>query len=267
MVALVDERFARRHFGSASAAVGQRILVWKPESEASPTAPAATAKNPAENPFIESWSEIIGVVGTIRHRADRDSNRPTIYHAQSQERGNFLSVVVRTADQPPTALADAVRAATLATDPNIPIYHVRTLPEVERRGYWHVQFYTQLFVVFGLVALLLACIGIYGVMAYNVSLRTQELGLRMALGAQAGDVVRMVVRRGLQLVLLGLGTGLVAAFCLAQLLTGILYGVSPHDPPTFATVPLLLAVVAVMACWIPSRRATLIAPAAALRAE
>lgn len=266
-VAIVDERFARRHFGSVAAAVGQRVLVWKPESDAFPSASPAPAKKPSEHPFVETWSEIVGVVGTIRHRADRDNNRPTIYHAQSQERGNFLSVVVRATDQSPTALADAVRAATLATNSNIPIYHVRTLQEVERRGYWHVRFYTQLFVAFGLVALLLACIGIYGVMSYNVSLRTQELGLRMALGAQAGDVVRMVVQRGLSLVGLGLGAGLVAAFSLAQLLSGILYGVSPHDPPTFAAVPLLLAAVAVLACWLPSRRATLIAPASALRAE
>lgn len=264
MVALVDEMFARRHFGQPQAALGKRLMMWKPETEK--TAAPAGGKVPSETPMGKILCEIVGVVGTIRHRVDQESTRPTIYLAQSQERGNFLSLVVRTKGDP-AQLADAVREATLATNRNIPIYHVRTLADVERRGYWHIRFFTQLFVVFGCVAVLLACIGIYGVMAYNVSLRTQELGLRMALGAQAGDVVRMVVQRGLGLVGLGLGAGLVAAFSLAHLLTGLLYGVSPHDPPTFATVPVLLAAVAVLACWLPSRRATLIAPASALRAE
>jgi putative ABC transport system permease protein len=264
MVALVDEMFARRHFGGAAAAVGKRLAVLNPEAMKS-TGPAA-GKGPPPEPSAKEWVEIVGVVGNIRHRADRETNRPTIYGAQSQENINFLFVTLRTVGDP-ASFAEAVREATLATNPNIPIYYVRPMPNVELRGYWHVRFFTQLFVVFGLVALLLACIGIYGVMAYNVSLRTQELGLRMALGAQAGDVVRMVVQRGLSLVGLGLAAGLVAAFSLVHLLAGILYGVSPHDPPTFAVVPLLLAAVAVLACWIPSRRATRIAPASALRAE
>jgi putative ABC transport system permease protein len=264
-VALVDELFARRNFGSAQAALGQRLRPWEPAARQAPV--QLTPKpDDAESSRPKGWVEIVGVVGNIRHRADRETKRPTIYYAHRQEPGNFLSVVLRTSGDP-TALADAARNATLATNRDIPIYYVRTLEDVERRGFWHVRFFTELFSVFGLVALLLACIGIYGVMSYNVSLRTQELGLRMALGAQAGDVVRMVVQRGLKLVGLGLVIGIVAAFSLAHLLTGILYGVTPHDPPTFAVVPLLLAAVAVLACWLPSRRAVLIAPASALRAE
>jgi putative ABC transport system permease protein len=265
LVALVDEMFARRNFGSVQAALGQRLKPWVPAGQQT-TTPRDTKEGTAEQMPPKGWAEIVGVVGNIRHRADRETKWPTIYYAHRQELGNFLSVVVRTAGNP-AALAESARNATLATNRGIPIYYVRTQEEVERRGFWPVRFFTELFTVFGLVALLLACIGIYGVMSYNVSLRTQELGLRMALGAQAGDVVRMVVQRGLQLVGLGLVAGLVAAFSLAHLLAGILHGVSPHDPPTFAAVPLLLAAVAVLACWLPSRRAVRIAPASALRAE
>jgi putative ABC transport system permease protein len=264
---LVDELFARRHFGSADAALGQRVKQWIPDGAKPAVAPAS----PGEAAMIArmtSWVEIVGVVGNIRHRADQETSRPTVYFAPHQEPAhcNFLSIVLRTNGNP-TALADAARDATLATNRDIPIYYLRTLREMEFRSFWQVRFFTHLFLVFGGVALLLACIGIYGVMAYNVSLRTRELGLRMALGAQAEDVVRMVVQRGLTLVGIGLAAGLVASFSLAQLLANNLYGVSPHDPPTFAAVPLLLAAVAVVACWLPSRRATRIAPSTALRAE
>jgi predicted permease len=267
LVAIVDERLARREFGSVANALGKRIRRWRPEGGES-AAPSASSMEAAAIARMTSWAEIVGVMGNIRHRADQESSRPTLYYATHQEPAdsNFLSVVLRT-ESHPAALADAARDATLATNRDIPIYYLRPLQETEFRSFWQVRFFTHLFIVFGGVALLLACIGIYGVMSYHVSLRTRELGLRMALGAQAEDVVRMVVQRGLVLVGIGLGTGLVASFSLAQLLAHHLYGVSPHDPPTFAVVPLLLATVAVVACWLPSRRATRIAPASALRAD
>jgi ABC-type antimicrobial peptide transport system permease subunit len=132
---------------------------------------------------------------------------------------------------------------------------------------WKRHFFGYLFTAFAAVALLLASIGIYGVMAYSVAQRTQEIGVRMALGAQPREIIGMVIRQGARLVGLGLALGFVAAYFTAQLLAGNLYGVSPHDPPTFALVPLLLAAVALVACWLPSRRATLIDPIIALRAE
>lgn len=266
MVALVDERFARRNFGSPEAALGKRLKPWglPAEKTLAPTTPAEGEAGPPHP--AKPWIEIVGVVGNIRHRADQETTRPTIYYAQSQERGNFLSVVVRTRGDP-AALGEAVREATFATNPNIPIYYVRPLREVEFRAFWQNRFFAQLFVVFGLVALLLACVGLYGVMAYNVSLRTRELGLRMALGAQPGDIIGMVVQHGLKLVGFGLAVGLAAAVSFAQLLASTLHGVSPHDPPTFAAVPLLLAAVAVLACWLPSRRAVRLCPCVALRQE
>jgi len=263
-VVIVDEVFAKRHFGSIDAALGRRIKIWEPGLEKAAIPHPVLEMGPKINP-AQVWAEIVGVVGTVRHRLDRPTNWPTIYYALRQCPSNFLSIVIR-ANGKPSRWAETAREATLATDRGIPIYHVRPLSEVELLRFPQVRFFTRLFLVFGVVALLLACIGIYGVMSYSVSLRTQELGLRMALGAQAGDVVRMVIRHGLGLVGLGLGAGLVAAFSLAHLLSGILHGVSPHDPPTFAVVPLLLATVALVACWLPSRRATLVPPSSALRA-
>ena len=137
---------------------------------------------------------------------------------------------------------------------------------VVAESYWAQRFFSRLFTSFALTALFLAAIGIYGVMAYSVTQRTQEIGLRMALGAPPAQVIRLFLRQGLRLVMLGLVLGFAGAWIVARLLTSLLYGVSPHDPPTFAIVPIILAAVALLACWLPSRRATRIDPNAALRA-
>jgi putative ABC transport system permease protein len=253
-VCVVDETFAKKHFGNPAAALGQRI------------AAVGFIKDAHGN----ATAEIIGVVGTIRHYLDRDERDPTIYAAQSQFPVAFLSVVMRTVDDPVRLISDnSVRDTVLAVNRSIPIYDAFPLEEVLLRSdtVWPRRFFGWLFTVFGCVALFLACIGIYGVMSYSVTQRTQELGVRIALGAQPKEVIRLVVRHGLQLIGCGLGAGFIAAYALANLLTGVLYGVSPHDPPTFATVPLLLAAVALFACWLPSRRATMIEPNSALRAE
>lgn len=260
-VAVVDEAFAVRHFGSPAAALGRRFSPYEsePGSKGGATATEAMPSGPME---------IIGVVGTIRHRLDREQQQPTVYFPQSQDPLNFLSLVLRTRGDP-LGLAEAARDTTLAVNRDIPIYDVFPLEQVVMRtdGVWQRKFFGYLFTVFGAVALFLACIGIYGVMSYNVTQRTQEIGVRMALGAQPAEVIRLVVGQGVRLVGYGLGAGFIAALALANLLAGVLYGVSPHDPPTFAAVPLLLAAVALVACWLPSHRATRIAPSAALRAE
>jgi ABC-type antimicrobial peptide transport system permease subunit len=167
----------------------------------------------------------------------------------------------------PSSFVTAARETVLGLDRELPIYYVLSMDDVLVRTIWQRQFFGYLFTVFGGVALFLACIGIYGVMSYSVAQRTQEIGVRMALGAQPTEVINLVVRGGLRLVGYGLGAGFVAAFLLANLLAGNLYGVSPHDPPTFTAVPVLLAAVALFACWLPSRRATRIDPMAALRGE
>lgn len=262
LVAIVDETIAVRHFGSAGAALGQRIVnrnAGKPVAHGSGQAIA-------EPPFLE----IVGVVGAIRHRLDRPNPEPTVYVAHSQYRTNFLSVVIRTREDPMWLLhRNAVRDAVLAVNRDIPIYNPLTLEEVlmSSETVWPRRFFGWLFAMFGLIALFLACIGIYGVMSYNVTQRVREIGIRLALGAPPPAVLGLIVRFGLRLVGWGLGLGLVAALVLSNLLVGVLYRVVPHDPVTFVVVPLLLAAVALLACWLPGRRAVRIDPNAALRSE
>ncbi len=251
-VVIVDERFARRQFGSVAAAVGARVTEYD-ETIRAHGSPVTL--------------EIIGVVGNIRHNLDQSDDVPTAYTSHRQWPEHFQSAVLRTRGDP-AAFVPLVRDTVLAVNREIPIYDVFTLEDVLLRSetVWPRRFFGFLFTFFGAVALFLACIGIHGVMSYHVSQRVQELGIRVALGAQPREIIRLIVHQGLRLVALGLIVGLGASLILANLLSGLLFGVSPHDPPTFAAVPLLLAAVALFACWLSSRRATLIAPHAALRA-
>ena len=252
-VAVVDERFAQLHFGSAAAAVGSHLTEFE--------------EHPTPNSTPTTY-DIIGVVGSIRHHLDQTEDRPTVYTSHLHWPEAFQSAVIRTKGDP-SQFVTLARETVMAVNREIPIYDVFTLEDVMLRSetVWPRRFFGFLFTLFGAVALFLACIGIYGVMSYNVTQRLQELGVRVALGAQPRQIIRLVVRNGARLVAWGLATGVVAAFLLSNLLSGVLYGVSPRDPPTFATVPLLLAAVALVACWLPGRRATLIEPNAALRAE
>jgi len=253
-VAIVDEQFVRKHFPNYAAqphgVIGKRFR---------------SLTKPGEKP---DWLEIVGVVGVTRRFFDRDETIGCCYVPHAQTPGNFMSVALRVTGDPASYLS-AARSEVLAWNKDMPIYSEMPLQTAINRSesMWRRSFFGTLFGAFAMVALLLATIGIYGVMAYSVAQRTQEIGVRMALGAQPGDVIRMVVRQGVRLVGTGLTVGFIAAFFLAQLLAGNLYGISPHDPPTFACVPLLLAAVALLACYIPSRRATLINPIEALRAE
>lgn len=247
-VAIVDETFARDYFGSPQNAIGRRVRTIDQMDE--PLVPI----------------EIIGVVGNIRHRLDRSDQKPTCYVAHSQNPINFMSVVMRIKSDPESYAALA-QSEVLKLNPDMPIYYAFSLDQVLLQTVWTRQFFSHLFSLFAAIALFLACIGIYGVMSYSVSQRTQEIGVRMALGAQPREVISMVVRQGFRLIFLGLVSGLVCAAVAVQFFAGYLYGVSPHDPPTFILVPLALAVIALVACYLPSRRATRIDPMVALRAE
>ena len=251
-VVVVDEIFARKFFPNEDP-IGKRFH---------------TQGKPGEPPH---WLEIVGVAGVVRRWVDRDDSPPTFYLAYEQDTANFMSVMLRVRGDPAAFLKTdgPLRTAVVAVNPDIPLYWNYTLQDAIDRSdsVWKRHFFGYLFTAFAAVALLLASIGIYGVMAYSVAQRTQEIGVRMALGAQPREIIGMVIRQGARLVGLGLALGFVAAYFTAQLLAGNLYGVSPHDPPTFALVPLLLAAVALVACWLPSRRATLIDPIIALRAE
>jgi putative ABC transport system permease protein len=175
-------------------------------------------------------------------------------------------LAVRTSVEP-LNLVNAIRQEVMALDRNVPIASVRTMEQIMATVTVQPRFNMILLGIFAAVALVLAAVGIYGVLSYSVTQRTHEIGLRLALGAQQGEVLKLVVRQGMILALLGVAIGLAASFALTRLLTGLLYGVSATDPLTFIVIALLLTMVALMACWIPARRATKVDPMIALRHE
>jgi putative ABC transport system permease protein len=175
-----------------------------------------------------------------------------------------VTLIVR-AEKDPAALTASVREAVKAVDPEVPLYSVRTLDELVSERTAQRRLAVMLITVFAAVALLLAAVGIYGVMSYAVAQRTQEIGIRMALGAERQDILRMVLRHGGLMAVTGIGLGVVVALGLARLITSLLFQVSATDPPTFSIVPLVLIGVALVACYIPARRATRVDPLVALR--
>jgi putative ABC transport system permease protein len=167
----------------------------------------------------------------------------------------------------PTSMATAVRNAVAAIDPEQPVFDISTMDERLAASVAPRRFNLVLLASFALLAMLLAGVGIYGVVSYSVSQRTHEVGIRMALGAQRRDVLKLIVAQGMVLLLMGIGVGLIGAFLLTRFLAALLYGVRPTDSATFAAVSLLLAAVAIVACCIPARRATRVDPVVALRYE
>jgi putative ABC transport system permease protein len=242
-VVIVNDSLAKKYFGSANNALGKRLTVWRDEKFA---------------------REIIGVVGDTKAGSLEDENTPQIYvpHAQDSDWG-VMAMVFRTAGDP-AALAPAVRHEVQAIDKDQPIYNVRTMDEVVVNSIRTRRVSMVLFAAFAGAALLLAALGIYGVMAYSVTQRVREIGIRMALGAQTGDVLRMIVRQGMALAAVGVSVGLVGALALSRVLASLLFGTDAIDPLTFAAIPVLLGLVALLACYFPARRAARIDPNQAL---
>jgi putative ABC transport system permease protein len=183
-------------------------------------------------------------------------------HAQDSQ-WNFMGLVIRTAGDP-AAFATTLRREVQALDKDQPIYNVRTMNDVVANSLGTRRVSMQLFAVFACAALLLAALGIYGVMAYSVTQRTQEIGIRMALGAQRSDVLALVIRQGMTLTVTGVIVGLAGAFALTRLMANLLFGVAAIDPLTFVAIPLLLLFVALVACYLPARRAARLNPTVAL---
>jgi putative ABC transport system permease protein len=177
-----------------------------------------------------------------------------------------MTLAVR-ASVDPMNLANAVRQEVWAVDPGVPISDVRTMEQILVNVTAQPRFNTILLGIFAAVAMALAGVGIYGVLSYSVTQRRREVGVRIALGARQGDVLRLVIRQGMRLTLLGAGIGLAASFVLTRLMAGLLYGVSATDPAIFTLLTMLLILVALLACWIPARRAAKVDPIIALRYE
>jgi len=167
----------------------------------------------------------------------------------------------------PTALVSSVRNQIRVLDPAMAVYNIQTMQEHLRDAFFLPRLAATLFGVFGAIGLILAVVGLYGVMSYSVSRRTREIGIRMALGAQARQVQHLIVRQGLVLTAIAVAIGLPAAFALAKLFTSVLYGIHNDDPATFAVVPVFLTLIALMACWLPARRAARVDPQIVLRCE
>jgi putative ABC transport system permease protein len=209
---------------------------------------------------------VIGIVGDAKHYFLGEDAQPQMYEAYSQAPGIFATVVVRTTVDP-MSLAEPVRQAVWKVDGDQPMWKVRTVESLIDRSVANDRFLMALMGVFAALALALTIIGLYGVMSYAVSQRTQEIGVRMALGAGARNIHRMVLRQGMTLVLIGVVIGLTASWLLTRLMANLLFGVSATDSLTFGSIPLVLTLVALMACWIPARRATKVDPIIALRYE
>jgi putative ABC transport system permease protein len=209
------------------------------------------------------WREIIGVTGDINHGGLEKNANPELYLPGF----NSSMTIVARVNADPASLAGAFRAQVRELDRELPVTDVRTMEEVVARSVASPRFYTLLFGVFAAVALLLAAAGVYGVMTYSVAQRAHEIGVRMALGAEARDALRLVIGRSIKQALLGVTLGLLASLALTRLMKELLFGVSPYDPLTLAGIASLLTAMALLAAFVPARRATKVDPVVALRNE
>ncbi len=212
--------------------------------------------------FEHRWYSVVGVVGNIRENPVSRA-QPTVYLPEASAYG---TLIVRTAVEPSSLIKD-VETQVWKVDKDLPFYKVATLEQIRSGTLGSFSYLSALMGIFSLICLLLAAVGIYAVLAFLVGERTHEIGIRMALGAEKTDVLRMVIRQALAPVLIGIGIGIAAALGLARFLSSMLFGVKPTDPPTYIAVSLILVAVALLACYVPARRATKVDPMVALRYE
>jgi predicted permease len=253
-VVMVSENLAREMWGTPSVAIGKRLR---------------------ESPMMP-WHEVIGVIQDVREKGVQETSPEIVYWPALMENPfgpgpaqavRTVTIVIRSDRAGTESFLNEARSAVWSVNSELPLASVRTMQEVYDKSVAQTSFTLVMLGIAGAMALALGVIGIYGVMSYTVSQRKREIGIRLALGARAGDVLQMVLRQGTKLALVGVVIGIVAAFALTRLMTGLLFGVTPHDPLTFVAVAVLLILVALLACYIPARRATLIDPIIALRYE
>jgi len=245
-VVIVNAALVHRYFPGEDP-IGKRIKFSKPTEQ-------------------DGWQSIIGVVGDGKQDSLRAEVEPEIYQSHLQRAQDNMTLVVRAVTDPQT-LISAVREQIRALDPNLPIYDIKTMRAVVDESVARERFIALLLIVFAALALTLAAIGIYGVMSYSVAQRTQEIGIRLALGAQRRDVLKLIISQGATLTLIGISLGFAAALALTRFLSSLLFSVSATDPVTFAVIAALLMAVALLGCYLPARRATKVDPMVALRYE
>jgi putative ABC transport system permease protein len=244
MVALVDEAFAARHFAGEEP-IGRGLDIGNGS---------------------DGFYEIVGVVGNVNYGGLDRAPSPTMYVPYKQDVFSTMWMLVST-DGDPSTLSQPARQALLGVDRGLPAFSLTTLATVVDESVAQRRFSMLLLTAFAVVALFLAAVGLYGVVGYTVSLRTQEIGVRMAIGAQRGDVLRMVLTGGMKLSAIGLAIGLVAAMVLARMVTTMLFDVKPFDPASYAATASLLLAVSLLACYVPARRAMMVDPVVAMRQD
>lgn len=253
LVALVPENLAREYWRNPQNALGQQIRMGD----------------------ADEWHEIVGVVGDVR---DNGMNKPApkeVYWpimaasmwGQRVVEDREDAFIIRTARAGSESFVREVRRAVRSVDPNLPLTDIATMADFYKQSMASASFSLVMLAVASVMALLLGAIGLFAVISFSVSQRTHEIGIRMALGAQKSDVLRLVMRQGMTLGLMGVAIGVVVALGVTRLLSNLLYGVKPADPLTFIAVSLILTGVALLACWIPARRAAKVDPMVALRHE
>jgi putative ABC transport system permease protein len=246
MVVLINQTLARRFF-DGGLPVGQRIAFGQPRDDT-------------------TWFTIVGVVADEKQDALNAAVEPEVYSPHTQDTRNVMTLVVRTA-LPPASALPAIRREMAAIDGTVALYDIRTLQQVVDGSLAEERFSTLLLGAFAVTALLLAAIGLYGIVAFAVTARTREIGVRIALGASRGDVLRMVVWDGLRVVLVGVGIGLVAALMVSRGIEGFLYQTPSVDPVVLVSVAAVLAVAGFCASYVPAWRASRVDPVVSLRAE
>jgi putative ABC transport system permease protein len=245
-VAVVSESLVRRYFGGENP-LGRHIKVGKMD---------------ADNP----WMTIIGVVNDVHYNWLDKDDVPTVYRSFRQTPPYFTTIVLRTSG-PPLKMVSAARAEIASVDPDLPLYNIKPMDKVITESVVGIAYVATMMAVLGSIALVLASVGVFGVMSYSVTERAHEIGIRMSLGAQTGSILRMVVGTGMLLTGLGLAIGLPVAFLLARTLSALLFGVEASDPVAFLGLPLVLVGIAALACYLPARRAASLDPLRALRHE
>ncbi len=245
---MINQALAQREFPNEEP-VGKRVAFRNPEPNVEP-----------------AWFEIVGVTANVRSLDLREDAQPELYFAGRQDAFSQVAIVVRSTVEP-ESLAASVREVVAQVDPTVPISEVKTMEHIVSESVTQPRFNLFLLGMFSTIALLLSVAGIYGVTAYTVTQRTHELGIRLALGAQIGDVLRMILGQGMAVIGIGIAIGLVAAYGLMRLLKSLLFGVTATDPLTFVGITAVLIAAGLLACYVPARRATKVDPLEALRYE